>query len=427
MLHPPRISWPLALSLAVIAGILALLPFFLSTVEDVQQSLDGGGLAAQTNGESAVLFMRTGSSELFASVLSVLTIESALSPLVGNDVYELVGARNGTGALAWTLARTNIHGHVQESFSSLLETGSLLALERSLEHTKEFRRLVSSKEREVLWVQPSVFKDASSLLYALLAPAHLSLLRLEGDGSYGNAQFFGASPTLHDARALWPFPNPNNEKLRGFFSLDSWVQKSWMALSEHDPALAEGMEGIVLSLLERVTGSTDLTGLLKDIGSEPFFLSLKKERDGSIPFVSGKMRSAAALEEWKKRVSASNAIGVTRSIDLYGENVRTDIRLNESEEVTLGDWTLTPMNTAGTYLLAVRDRQFLIGETELLTRVMTEDTRGAMDQSIDIEWMLSFLGLPTALQETFLQSEHGSMQWEIDPKEYPPILRFSFQ
>lgn len=415
MLKSASLSWPLSLSLALVALILAVLPFLLTVTESLHDAWDGGGLAALVDADETVAFFRTESPNLASSFLRFLQAERELPLLDGGGVYELAMMRAGSGETMWVYAISDATLHVKILVSPVGIIQNIPEPLRPLSRETSFHRFIRSGTREFLWFRPQAVPESSSALRALLSPASVGLLTWAEDGTAGSLTLVGSPDTVQKERTIGPFPPADASTVFfGSVSSSGWMRSAWETLLEIDPGLADGIEGIGLALLRRTTGSTDLLSFLRDTGDAPFTVMLSKDGTSTIPFVAGAMRSSEATEEGKQRVRSEHAVGLVRRIDLLGENVRVDVSASGSEEVKHGEWVLTSLSDAGTYVAATNGNRFLIGTSDAVVAALDGGgTVSSFAGSMEIDWAVRTLGLPVDLATIFLQNQKTRIMWNF--------------
>lgn len=422
-MSPLKLSWPISIALAVVAGLLALLPFTMSLVDQAHRALDGGGLAKALESTEATLFLRTRSTSLVNSVLRALDDEPVLT-LSSDDQYEwaLLSTASGT---TWVLSVTDVRGQIlslqtpQGLVSTLPEPASPLS------RLPSFRQSIRRSSADTLWVQPGVL-PGSPLLRSLLAPMDALTVSIQPDGAHGQAVLSGVRVSQPGDVRTVAGDGRDGLVLQGVFSLSPALAESVFALRDLDEPSFTGLRGVLLALVHRITGSTDLDALLAAIGQKPLFLSIARTRGTYDVFLSGSMRSGSEVQRWMDLVRSTHAAGSVRTVDLLGQQRHTDIVQDPTSTLqTEGEWQIADAGEG--YTVATRDMQFVIGSRELVTQAIEEDRFYRSATVIDLEWAATALGVPSSLVPELLGKAKSTLSWGRTPNESTPTYDWALQ
>lgn len=425
MFLPRRFHWSVGLALAIVIGLAALLPFLLSGVEVFHSKVDGGGLAASLGAEETLIFLRTSSPKIAQGFLTVLKTDRELPELAESNHYEM-GLQKQSDANVWVLATVDGFGQMTSVMTPTVTTTTLSAAERPLSRDPQFRRL-AQPNKEVFFARPHVF-SSFPLFYSLLTPAPNLTLTWDSAGTMGTLTLANAQFRLPSLPELPPIPVSDAPLLyKATLVPYVWFAESGRALKKIDPAEADGITGIGLAMLKKYTGSTDLQSFLSMIRAVS--VQLTKEEGDTTPFITGSVRSSADLQTWLAAVRSEQVTGAVRTIDLLGENTRTDITVAESDQYeVLTGWELTPMTGERDFLLVTKERQFMMGLSTLVRDQIQAGGSSTVTQgSINLLWAKNILDLPSDVLPAFLGSEDGQLMWTVEQKGGDRVFTWSLQ
>jgi len=422
----PKSVWLTVLALIIVGGVFVLTTMLLPNLSMIPQALDRGGLASIIETEQARVLLRTRSVRIIESAMTLLGIEEEIPELPDRGHYELA-LLTQSGLTVSAIAAVDQFGEIVSAHAGGVSVTSAPTATRPLSRDAHFRRLSRGGD-DLLWFRSDAIHNIP-IFHALLAPASDISLRWNDDGRSGTMTLAGASVRSGMSTHSTPSVQSGSDILfRGSIALPGWFGASWSTLEDTNPDLAAGLRGIALAYLQRETGSTDLSMILALIRGQPFSMLLTREADGSVtPFIAGSVRSPRDLTTLLAMLRSRNAAGTVRTIDLLGENVRTDLILDsDGETSTLGDWEVAPLSTD--LLFAARGREFLLGSMESIALIATSSIEQVSSRGVlDLSWAVRMLDLPTETLRSILGSEEGSVAWDMKERGSTRVVEWAFR
>ena len=174
-----------------------------------------------------------------------------------------------------------------------------------------------------------------------------------------------------------PFSLASNDPAALLTSLNS-------ALGQRDAKLADGLKGVVRNMIDEATHRSDLAGITTDLFSEPARLAVVRQGDAMRTLLIGRARNAKTLNMWINGVRAMTTPTEIRTQHFFKENIRTDVKPAETEELkTTNGWSVVSVGASGSnmrLIIAVHDDQFAVSDD----RSLLETGIGLVQQSVSL-------------------------------------------
>ncbi|MBP7114167.1 MAG: hypothetical protein KBA40_01805 [Candidatus Peribacteraceae bacterium] len=350
------------------------------------------------------------------------------------DRYEFALLQTGSGVTEWIIYGRNERDGSHTTVVSNNDPSLLLPLterRQALSRIQLFQHLTKD-ESSFAWFDvhalPFPESTAATLARSLLSPYKEGLLI--GD-SQGKGRLILKGKTVQRTGAL-EMSTGDNIPVAGMSLGDplSILSAMTINLKERDPALLEGLTGILTSRLQKWTSSTDLA-LLKGLLAGPVSLEMHQREEGRSVFaMSGTASENDTLRTILEKAASVMMEGSIRRIEFLDEYSRKDVTAATTSGLTDLDphngWVMKRLGGSGSDIslfAAQSGRKYVLGNDESLVKQVTgargDDASygsGSMDMtwvSSEIETRLPFLQPIRPTLETLLGPSPARLTWRI--------------
>ena len=350
------------------------------------------------------------------------------------DRYEFALLRAGPGTTQWIVyGRDEKEGSHKTVVSANDPTLFLPLTERrqSLSRAQLFQHLTND-ESSFVWFDvrnlPLPDSPAAILVRSLLSPYKEGLLVVDTKGK-GRLLLKGRTGLRTGAMDM---RQSDDTPVAGMSLGDplSILAATTADMEERDPALLEGLTGILTARLQEWTGSTDLM-LLKGLLAGPVSLEMHRAEAGRTLFaMSGTASGNDTLRTILEKASSVMMEGNIRRMEFLDEYSRSDITAATTsglaELAPHNGWMMKRLGGTGSDIslfIAQSGRKYVLGNDESLVQQMTgvrgDDASfgsGSMDMawvSAEIETRLPFLEPFRPTLETLLGPSSARLTWRI--------------
>lgn len=268
--------------------------------------------------------------------------------------------------------------------------------------------LREKRTENVLWMRSASLPLAASALTTVIRAAlgHDSELLSESHGTGGTLLIAGTGGRQSTATRSIAGAIPGDALLRlEIGNPDHVVERIAKELRATDPALTEGMQGILQALLLDYTDRTDLKAATNDVLAGPVSIAIVPSKKTTNFVVSGAARSADATHDWLAALSGEGDTGQVRRVSFFkNENVRIDVAATHEDGVraagTYKGWTLMELGSTGSALrlfVATQGVRYIASdEKSLVTSVIDNPgTQVTWDGTADLNWLATRLRVKT--------------------------------
>ncbi len=437
-LHKSRIvlaaSVGIALTIAIIGGILLSMKVDPKTLS----------LADRTDPSRALVYVSTTEKEtLLKAIERFAPLMNGIGPtnadIPNADRYEFAILRSGSGTVDWTMYGRNEKEKNHVTLVSRNDPSLFLGVadRRSSLARSSLFAYTAKTDGSFIWFRPDAVaipnSESGDIARSLLAPYKEGILMLDAAGR-GRLMLSGMAATpqggMIDAVAQ------NNDAPAFVLSLSHpsrMLSDVGSALTKENPTLSEGLKGIAQAQVEKVTGSTDIESISKDLLSGPLTIITKKGDAGVMSVVTGTASHSKVIDAWLMKIASVMTEGSVRRQEFFGkEYTKVDVTADEASGLgDLGNYKGWAMKRLGAmndnpFIIAVSGRKFMIGNNEALVKATIEGhtnvhgglVSGAADigwLSNEIERLLPFLEPVRPTIEALLTPSPGRLTWHITP------------
>lgn len=435
-LHKSRIvlaaSVGIALTFAVVGGILISMKVDPKTLS----------LADRTDPTRTLVYISTADRQTFFRALERFApLMNGIGPtetdIAPAERYEFALLSSGSGTVDWTMyGRNDKEGsHVTlvsrndpSLFLSVADRKSSLAYSSLFAYTPKPAGSFVWFRSDALTLPRSHGGDIGR---AFLAPYKEGLLVLDGAGR-GRLMLKGKTSVGHGGITD---VTKGDVPLFGLsLSNPSYVLSSVAAaLAKENPSLLEGMTGIAQAQLEKMTGSTDIRSLGKDLLAGPLSISMRRGETRTMMVFTGTASNAKTIEMWINNIASVMTEGSVRRQEFFQqEYTKVDVTADEASGISDADdykgWTMKRLGAASDspFTIAVSGRTFMAGNDESLVKAHidgnTASQSGLASGTADIAWLssemerlLPFLQPVRPTIESLLGPSPSRLTWHVTP------------
>jgi len=435
-LHKSRIvlaaSVGIALTFAVVGGIM------ISMKVDPREL----SLADRTDPTRTLVYISTTERQTFFSALErFATLMNGIGPTEADiaiaDRYEFALLRSGSGTVDWTMYGRNEKEGSHVTLVSRNDPSLFLSVasrKSSLAYAPLFA-YIPKPAGSFVWFRPDSLalprSNSGDIGRALLTPYKEGMLVLDGAGRGRlmlKAKTSAVQGSITDvSKGELPLFGISLSDPSHLFS------SAVAALAEENPSLLEGMTGIAQVQLEKMTGSTDITVLGKDLLSGPLSMVMRRGEERTMMVITGTASHTKTMEMWMSKITSVMTEGSVRRQEFFkNEYTKIDVTADESSGLSdIGDykgWTMKRLGAASDhpFTIAVSGRTFMVGNDESLVKAHIDGSTttypGLASGSADIAWLstelerrLPFLQPIRPTLEALLGSSPSRLAWHARP------------
>ncbi len=322
-------------------------------------------LALRIDASRTLLFLRTDDREFFRQMFDrlVLPIVPGTEPLSEKqlpkgDRYEVAVLRAGSGS-AWVMYVHESNAARHQTVVSLNDPSLFLPISKaglSLERSALIREYAGTRERAWMYAERTAFSEDSGVIgksVAALLSKTKALLLVWRENGKGTVILAGAHPGLFQ-RAESTAGNTADVPLvrLSVGSADHALSTFGTLLYETDPALFEGLSGIIRAKLKSLTGRTDIGTFGTEMLPGPATLVITRAGAEIAVGITGNARSEREIGAWMQAFgTADQGTRVREIVFPKKENTRIDIVPETAAGVReLGDagaWKLFALGGSG--------------------------------------------------------------------------------
>ncbi len=423
----------LAIALATIAGIFLSLKVNPDTLHLADRIDATHSILYVSTPDRAILF---GALHRYQNILSIGAPKEV--DIAVADRYEFALIQTGSGETAWILDSVNTTKgtHVMQASKTDVSLLPLTERRQSLASTPLFKS-VSEPTASFAWFDTAAIplpeSESALLVQAALSSYSEGLIQFDAVGR-GRLSLIGQTKPLHGNAG--EIPNTHPLPLLGISLSEpaAVLQNFGTEFTAKDPALLEGMTGILKAQLQKLTGSTDVNGLADDLLTGPFTIIIKQgDADALLFALSGTATSAKVFDQWKTSILSLQTEGIIRTKEFFEkEYTRTDVTAKQVAENTASrdykNWILDVPQGSGAELslmTAQKARKYILGNNEQLIKSMIDadagmPSSGVSTGSADMTWFASiakahmpFLGSIRETVEAFFGTFPSRLVWKV--------------
>lgn len=415
----------IAIALATAAGI------FLSLRADPKTL----NLAQRIDPTRAMVFITTPDRERFFEVIDhfaglmneSMPTEQDVAPA---DTYEFALLSSGSGSTDWIIYGRKASDDTHVTLVSNDDPSLFLApTERrhSLAGTAFFAAATKSAT-SLLWFKtlylPLPTSESADIARALLAP-HEEVAILFGARGQGRLMVINDTLNLRGTAPDLTISNDPASLLGMSLSEPAAILENFTrALQSKNPALTEGITGILKAQAQTYLGSSDLALIAHDLLSGPASLTLRRNNMGEILFAfSSTAGSTIIRDSWLVTMASAMKEGNVRRMEFFKkEYTRTDVTAADTTGWrgggTYKNWSLRHLGGTGSDVsltLAVSGRRYVAGNDTSLVEAMI-DSNAAMSTSLASGTAdIGVLSQETETRLPFLQPVRSTVEALLGP------------
>ncbi len=404
--------------IAVIIGVAVMI---------VTTPMKNSSLADRLPVNQTALFARTKDAATLETVLERaqslwnLPMET-IPPIEGEGSFEFALLTNSGGTMEWILSHHSGTGGVLLTFSDDAVQATLSENHAmTLDELSVWENASSEAGNIVLIATASVPEQSETLskvLSSLLTTSpHIALVWNEG----------GKGSILFETKTRNAVPTGtllSSEKalFSGFFALpEETLAMAESALRSVDPALADGIKGILLQKIRSLAGTPDADKDFALLLSSPLSLMIES---GSGDTIETLMQ--ASIQDDKTRMKIEEKLtqeisddGIIRTIELPKGQIRREVTAEKSGSGSRAGDIVLALSNGGTLSLSLRDDDFSIftnaQEVPRKMKIIDSLSRG----SADLLWfrtqrdaLFPFLTIPQTFPWNFFEDAQA-LQWNL--------------
>ena len=422
-------------------GLLAALVAGFFLVRSVMADPKTMSLALRVSAERTTVFVRETDRTQFFRKVNMMTKPGKgpdVSGIPTGERYEFaaLSEANDSGA-GWVTYVWQDDGTKHVTVASADDPLLFLKPEERGESLGARSPLLRHKRTEnVLWMRSASLPLPASALTTVIRAAlgHESELLSESHATGGTLLIAATSPKQSTATRSIAGAIPGDALLRlEIGHPEHAVERIAKELRATDPALTEGMQGILQALLLDYTDRTDLKAAMNDVLAGPVSIAIVPAKNATNFVVSGTARSADATRDWLTALSGEGDTGQVRRVSFFkNENVRIDVTATHEDGVretgTYKGWTLMELGSTGSALrlfVATQGVRYVASdETSLVTSVIDNPgTQVTWAGTANLNWLATrlrakapFLVPGSADAVRLLGAKTSHVDWKATPE-----------